>query len=46
MDKLNRNVEIPVPKTITIKKAAIDLVEYDEAREIARVKGDEIFNLS
>ena len=43
---MNPNIEVPVPKTIQVKKVAVDLVEYDEARELARVKGENIMNLS
>ena len=32
MAKLNPNTDIPLPKRIMIKKAAIDLVEFDGAR--------------
>ena len=46
MDKLNPNTEVPVPKSIYIKKAAIDLVEYDEAREDMRNKNEDVKNLS
>lgn len=42
---LNPNIEIPVPKIIRIRKAAIDLIEYDEAREEARLNNEEIKNL-
>ena len=46
MEKLNPNITVPVPKTIEIWKAAIDLVEYDEAREAARYADKEIQDLS
>lgn len=39
LSTLNPNCDVPFPKTIAIKKAAVDLVEYDEARELARVNG-------
>ena len=46
MSNLNPNVEVPWPKTVMLKKAAIDLVEFDHARELARACGEEVFNLS
>ena len=46
MGSLNPNVEVPFPKTIMMKKAAIDLVEFDHARELARACGEEVHNLS
>ena len=36
---LNPNTDIPIPKRIMIRKAAIDLVEYDSARQLARDRG-------
>jgi hypothetical protein len=45
MATLNQNTEIPVPKTIMIKKVAINLAEYDDARENLRQEGKEIFDL-
>ena len=37
LETLNPNTDIPVPKTIMIRKAAVDLACYDDARELARV---------
>lgn len=42
MSNLNPNCEVPWPKTIMLKKAALDLVEYDNARELARACGEEV----
>ena len=43
---LNPNTDIPIPKRIMIKKAAIDLAEYDSARQTLRDRGIEIKNLA
>lgn len=45
LSKLNPNTDIPIPKTVAIMKAAVDLIEFDEAREKARAEGKEIQNL-
>ena len=45
MAKLNPNTEIPLPKRIMIKKAAIDFAEYDYVRQMARERGEVIKNL-
>ena len=42
---LNPNTDIPIPKRIMIRKAAIDMIEYDQARQLARDRGEEIKNL-
>jgi hypothetical protein len=38
LKKLNPNVDVPVPKIVTLNKAAIDLVEFDEARDAWRTR--------
>ena len=45
MDTLNQNTDVPVPKTIMIKKVAINLAEFDDAREELRVNGLNVFDL-
>lgn len=46
MAKLNPNAEVPFPKTILIRKAAVDLVQYDEARELVEKRGEVVDDLS
>ncbi len=45
METLNQNTDVPVPKTIMIKKVAINLAEFDDAREELRVNGINVFDL-
>lgn len=37
--KLNPNVDVPIPRLVSINKAAIDLVEFDDARDDWRQRG-------
>lgn len=41
MNKLNRNVDIPLPKCLSISKVAIYVPDYDHLR-----KGKNVFDLS
>lgn len=43
--KLNPNVDVPIPRLVSLNKAAIDLVEFDDARDDWRQRGQEIINL-
>ena len=38
-------MDVPIPKLVTINKCAVDLVEFDAARDDWRSRGQEVLNL-